>query len=204
MEFQVESVAIMWERSVCAAGSWLSVRRHTKKGTRKNSSWEEGINALYRLIGLWVTESLGGGIDSRKEIDLWLLQVKYPILLPKYSALTKLIVQGCHNDCKHLGIAATLCKLRYSGFPCARQSINHYTDDCFVCRKYNALSFRYPRLTNLPKNRVNLIRPFLHIGVDFTGHLWIQTEELGYKKEYQLEVKGPGQKRSKRTYRVER
>ena len=43
-------------------------------------------------------------------------KVKYPILLPKYSAFTKLIVQECHNDCKHLGIAATLYKLRLSGY----------------------------------------------------------------------------------------
>ena len=46
-----------------------------QKGTRKNSSWEgEGINALCQLIGQWVTDSLNRGIDSRKEIDLWLLQ----------------------------------------------------------------------------------------------------------------------------------
>ena len=46
-----------------------------KEGTRKNSSWEEeGINALCQLIGQWVIDSLSGGIDSRKEIDLWLLQ----------------------------------------------------------------------------------------------------------------------------------
>ena len=47
-----------------------------KEGTRKNSSWEEeGINVLCQLIGQWVTDSLGGGIDSWKEIDLWLLQI---------------------------------------------------------------------------------------------------------------------------------
>ena len=73
--FQVESVAVMWERSTSAAGSWLSDRRHTKKKGVENSSWEEeGINALCLLIGLWVTDSLGGGIDSRKEIVLWLQQ----------------------------------------------------------------------------------------------------------------------------------
>ena len=63
--FQVESVAVMWERSVCAAGSWLSDVVRSAKRDNKNSSWEEeGINALCLLIGQWVTESLGGGIDS--------------------------------------------------------------------------------------------------------------------------------------------
>ena len=47
-----------------------------RKGTRKNSSWGgEGINALCQLIGQWVTDFLNRGIDSRKEIDLWLLHL---------------------------------------------------------------------------------------------------------------------------------
>ena len=73
--FQVESVAVMWERCVSAADPGLSDFIFSTKRDEKNSSWEvEGINALCQLIGQWVTDSLGGGIDSRKEIDLWLLQ----------------------------------------------------------------------------------------------------------------------------------
>ena len=132
-----------------------------------------------------------GIAQSRTRIDKIIecsFEVKYQILLPKYSILTKMIVQECHNDCKQLDIAATLCKLRLSGYWLhrARQSIKCYIADYFVCRKYNALSFRYPRLTNLAKNRVNLNRPFLHTGVDFTGHLGIQTGEGGDKKVYLL------------------
>ena len=53
-------------------GLWSST--HKKKGLEKNTSWEEeGINVLCQLIDQWVTDSLGGGIDSRKEIDRWLL-----------------------------------------------------------------------------------------------------------------------------------
>ena len=38
---------------------------------------------------------LRGRIDKTIECPS---EIKYPILLPKYSALTKLIVQECHND----------------------------------------------------------------------------------------------------------
>ena len=63
-----------------------------RKGTRKNSSWEgEGINALCQLIGQWVTDSFNRGIDSRKEIDLWLLHIifgpKFLLLLINCSTL---------------------------------------------------------------------------------------------------------------------
>ena len=32
-------------------------------------------------------------------------------------------------------------------------------------------------MTNLPKHRINLVKPFQHTGVDFTGHLWIKNVE---------------------------
>ena len=38
----------------------------------------------------------------------------------------------------------------------------------------NGLPFKYPKVTNLPKHRVNLIVPYRHTGVDFTGHLWVE------------------------------
>ena len=70
-------------REVCLC-CWLMVlcpSTPPKKELEKNSSWEEeGINALCQLIGQWVTESLGEGIDSRKKIDLWLLH-----FLPSYE-----------------------------------------------------------------------------------------------------------------------
>ena len=47
-----------------------------KQKKRKNSSRKEKRNqCALSLIGQSIAESLGGGIDSRKEIDLWLLQM---------------------------------------------------------------------------------------------------------------------------------
>ena len=66
----------MRKRSVWAAGNGC---RLTTKRTRKNSSREEeGINAL--CLVKW---SISGriawqDIDSREEIDLWLLQIFQP------------------------------------------------------------------------------------------------------------------------------
>ena len=41
-------------------------------------------------------------------------------------------------------------------------------------------------MTNLPKHRVNLIRPFIHVGVDFTGHLTVKDGKKKEKKYYIL------------------
>ena len=59
----------------CELGAIWGYRLTTKR-TRKNSSREgQGINALCLEIDRCIAESLGGGIDSRKEINLWLLHI---------------------------------------------------------------------------------------------------------------------------------
>ena len=102
--------------------------------------------------------------------------VLFPKLLPRFSRLTERVIIDCHVKFKRLGIAATLCKLRLSGLGAhkARQRIKAVISSCNLCRRYNAISFKYPKVTNLP--RVNFVRPFLDTGIDFTGHLWIQVK----------------------------
>ena len=77
--------------------------------------------------------------------------------------------------------------MRLSGFwiPQARQAVKRVLSLCTMCQKFNSLSFKYPKVTNLPKHRVNLIKPFQHTGVDYTGHVWVKTEQ-GSSKMYML------------------
>ena len=99
-----------------------------------------------------------------------------PILLAKEHPLSSKIVEDCHRRCKHLGIQATLNLLRLSGFwiPRPYQSIKKILASCSICKKFNSLAFNYPRVTNLPKHRVDLIRPYKHTGLDYTGHVFIR------------------------------
>ena len=92
----------------CELGAIWGCRLATKR-TRKNSSREgEGISAFCLAIGRCIAKSLGGGIDWRKEIDLWLLQMKWLITSlnavnwgEKSSRLDKI---GCEGDLQVTGI----------------------------------------------------------------------------------------------------
>ena len=116
--------------------------------------------------------------------DYFDFEVICPIVLPKDHALTRLIIEHAHLAVKHLGIQATLNHLRLAGFWLVHpyQSVKNVINPCIICKKFNALSYRYPKVTNLPKHRVNLIRPFIHVGVDFTGHLMVREEKKREKK----------------------
>ena len=99
-----------------------------------------------------------------------------PILLGKGHPLTKLIVEHSHKKVMHLGIQSTLNNIRLSGYwvPRPFQSIKGVISQCITCRKYNSLSFKYPKVTDLPKDRVNLVRPYVHTGIDYTGSITVK------------------------------
>ena len=104
--------------------------------------------------------------------------IQYPILMGKGPKLTELLVEFYHYSCKHLDLETTSNNVRTGGFWILkmRQVIKSILSRCITCYKLNRLSFCYPRMMNLPKHRVNLVKPFQHTGVDFTGHLWVKNE----------------------------
>ena len=53
--------------------------------------------------------------------------------------------------------------------------------NCFICRRMNSLSIKYPKMMDLPTYRVNLIRPFAHTGIDYTGHVMVKKGEVELK-----------------------
>ena len=102
-----------------------------------------------------------------------------PILLPRNSHFTTLIIMFFHKRCKHMGIGSTLSALRDGGFwiPKARAIIKQVVNDCIICRKINARSFRYPKVTDYVSDRVNFITPFRYTGIDFTGNINVKLGE---------------------------
>ena len=104
----------------------------------------------------------------------------YPILLaPRHHTLTQLIVMFYHRKVQHLGIQSTLNKVKLAGFRLIHphQSVKSIIKPCMICKKFNNLSFRYPRMTDLPRDRVNLVRPYLNIGIDYSGFMMVKEGE---------------------------
>ena len=134
------------------------------------------IPPLVTQLDMFIDES--GILRSRGRIARSLYydnSVLYPIILPPDSPVTNLLVTHFHQMCKHLGIQTTVNLIRTSGFwiPRARQVVKKVLSSCMTCQKYNAFSYRYPKFTNMSKSQMNLVRPFLHTGVDYTGALHV-------------------------------
>ncbi|KAI8430326.1 hypothetical protein MSG28_000632 [Choristoneura fumiferana] len=99
---------------------------------------------------------------------------KHPIILPCKHHITTLIIRKLHLTLFHSGIQNTLSNLRLNYWPInGRLEVRKVIHNCVICIRYRAESCQQ-KMSELPHPRVNLERPFLHVGVDFTGAVSIK------------------------------
>ena len=146
-----------------------------------SGSKPRGIPARVRDMNLFLDKFGIIRCDGRMgKVSKFQYSLIYPILLaPRQHALTQLIVTFYHHKVQHLGIQSTLNKVKLAGFRLIHpyQTVKAIIKPCVTCKKFNSLSYRYPRMTDLPKDRVNLVRPYLNVGVDYTGFIMVKVGE---------------------------
>lgn len=94
---------------------------------------------------------------------------KHPIILPKGSALTKLLIIHEHIRLKHAGQKMTLSSLheRYWLIN-ANREVKSVLHKCVLCFRLKAKNARQ-LMGSLPLDRVNMARPFQIVGTDYAG-----------------------------------
>ena len=152
------------------------------ENTVSNDTRDSNVPHLVMNLNLYVDQN--GILRSRGRISkcrYFNKNVHNPILLPKAHHLTTLIIRYCHSKVQHLGIGTTLNYLREQGYwiPKGRAAIKSVLSECITCKKFNALAYKYPKFTDMPKHHMNLVKPFQHVGVDYTGHFWVKDEISG-------------------------
>ena len=99
---------------------------------------------------------------------------KFPILMPKESHLSTLIVRATHCMVLHGGVRETLTELRQSYWiPKGRQLVKKEIRKCVTCRKVEGPPFRSVNAPPLPYKRVTGSQPFQVTGIDYAGPLYI-------------------------------
>jgi len=102
--------------------------------------------------------------------------VNNPVLLPKESHLTDVVIEDVHRECKHLGVPTTLVNVRKRGFwiPKGRQVVKTVLSKCVICKKINSYPFKYPKTNDYVGDKVNFVHFFEHTGIDYTGHVFVK------------------------------
>ena len=142
-------------------------------------------NKLIKNLGLYMDDTRIIRCRGRLKNAQLPHESKHPVLLPKASHLTNLIIKEAHQVTLHGGLGDTLAHIRKNYWiPQGRQAIKPSLRECKICRRYEARPISYPGPPHLPQERVTLTRPFEVTGVDYTGAITITGETDVPKKVY--------------------
>lgn len=124
---------------------------------------------IYRLSPILDADGLlrVGGRLRRSTLDEGL---KHPVILPKNSYVTHLVVQWCHEVVKHGGRGLTLNEVRSKGFwiIAGNSVVRNYIYKCVTCRVLRGRAADQ-KMADLPVDRVTAAPPFTYCAVDLFG-----------------------------------
>lgn len=112
-------------------------------------------------------------VGGRLHHSLLSYDKKYPLLLPRTSRLTYLIIHELHLKYLHAGLQ-TVQYLLHRNFwiLSSKRAIRHVLSQCVRCFRVKPRSFQ-PLMGNLPTFRISQVKPFSHTGLDFAGPFFI-------------------------------
>ena len=132
------------------------------------------VSCLYQLDPFIDEEGLlrVGGRLSKSNLPR---NVKYPVVLPKNSIISVMIIRWCHVNAEHAGRGITLNELRQRGFFIinGNSRVRHVISKCVVCRVLRG-KLSEQQTASLPTDRLNAAPPFTYSAVDMFGPFWIK------------------------------
>lgn len=96
--------------------------------------------------------------------------VKHPVIIPKGSHITTLILQDIHEKIGHCGRLYMLSRLRQKYWiPSANSEVRKFLSRCVICRKTRGKPLEQ-KMADLPEDRLLPDEPpFSNVGVDYFG-----------------------------------
>ncbi|XP_073979066.1 uncharacterized protein [Rhodnius prolixus] len=97
------------------------------------------------------------------------IESKHPILLPRRSQFTNILIDYFHIEHAHAGPATLLAAIQQQYWiPAGRSLVKQRKRTCIICHKMTK-SNRAPLMGDLPPERLSSVRAFYQTGVDFAG-----------------------------------
>ena len=99
----------------------------------------------------------------------------YPIILPRSSHVSKLIISHAHKNVQHQGRGFTLNKLRCLGYWLVggSKAVAKFIRNCVICRKLRRPT-ECQKMADLPPDRVEECPPFTYCGMDCFGPITVK------------------------------
>lgn len=165
---ELEEAKIYWIKSTQKAYFLSEINKLSKLEPVHQTS------SIYRLTPFIDSQGILriGGRLRNAQIDQ---DMKHPIILPRESPLTNLILDHTHRETMHGGVQLMLATLRRNYWIIGgRNPVRCFIHRCVTCARYRALTSKQ-LMGQLPINRTLASRPFYHSGVDYAGPFTLKT-----------------------------
>ena len=107
---------------------------------------------------------------------------RFPIILPKKSNLTKLIISEEHKLSAHMGPNYVLTRLRANFWVIGGKSaVRNVISGCRLCKEKNARPLQQV-MCPLPEERGTPSFPFQHVGLDYFGPFYCKVRRQRFKR----------------------
>ncbi|XP_019633454.1 PREDICTED: uncharacterized protein LOC109476879 [Branchiostoma belcheri] len=140
----------------------VSLKRSKDAGVASTSS----VYKLNPILGEDGLLRVGGRLDMSSLSE----EEKHPIILPKESAVTPLIIRSIHEEVGHMGRNYVTAKVRERYWiPQSSTLIRKIISRCVTCRRHHGKTGEQ-KMADLPSHRVTPDEPpFTNVGVDYFG-----------------------------------
>ena len=109
-------------------------------------------------------------VGGRLEKSSLSFEIKHPVILPRSSQITRLIIDHFHKKVKHQGKGMTMNEIRSNGLWIIGLSaaVSSHIYKCVSCRRQRRPT-EDQKMVNLPEERVESAPPFTYCGKDCFG-----------------------------------
>lgn len=109
----------------------------------------------------------------------------HPIILPRESFITRCYIRQLHIENLHIGCSHLLAKLRERFWVIkGRALVKSVIHQCVGCKRWTGGTYQLPPMPALPLQRVQEASPFLNVGIDYIGPLYISNNTSTHQRIY--------------------
>ncbi|KAL4103986.1 hypothetical protein QTP88_019299 [Uroleucon formosanum] len=142
-----------------------------KLNKNQQLSRQSQLKKLHPFIDTSGLIRVGGHLSQSNLSD----SMKFPIVLPTKSRLTRLLFEYEHKRLLHIGPQRLLSHIQGTFWPIRGRIISKsVVHKCLTCYKAKS-TLQTPLMASLPRARVTMKRPFARTGIDFCGPINIQS-----------------------------
>ena len=101
-----------------------------------------------------------------------------PMLLPKKTFFTSLLIKDLYNQNFHVGVSHTLAQKRSKyRLPKGRTQVKQVLAKCLICIKHQG-PYKVKLMASWPKIKVNESAAFINTGLDYFVPLYVKNEQF--------------------------